>query len=167
MKDPASFEAKTNNLESSDRFRFLANTIPHKVWTSGPDGKATYYNQGWYDYTGIDEFYELRRSIWEVLHPEDLEVAKILYPRAIETCEGTELEHRFRRHDGMYRWHLTRFSPHRNEKGEIVIWVGTSTDIHEQKLAQQALQLSEAHFKALTFQNSLPIWLLSQYNSWQ
>ena len=161
MNDPASFEAKINNAESSDRFRFLANTIPHKVWTSGPDGKATYYNQGWYDYTGIGDFYALRRSIWEVLHPEDLEAGKILYPRAIETGEGTELEHRFRRYDGMYRWHLTRLSPHKNEKGEIVIWIGTSTDIHEQKLAQQALQLSEAHFKALTFHNSLPIWQMN------
>jgi len=150
----------TNNEQRGrdNRFRFLADAIPHKVWTSGPDGKATYYNQGWYDYVGIDSFSELRRNIWDVLHPEDREIALIRYPHALQTGEETELEHRFRRYDGVYHWHLTRFSPHRNEKGEIVVWVGTSTDIHEQKIIQQALQLSEAHFKALTFHNSLPIW---------
>ncbi len=143
---------------SDNRFRFLADAIPHKVWTSGPDGKATYYNQGWYDYTGIYNFAELRKNIWDILYPEDREAAETLYPRALQTGEETVVEHRFRRHDGVYRWHLTRFIPHRNEKGDIVVWVGTSTDIHEQKLAQQALQASEAHFKALTFYNSLPIW---------
>jgi len=166
LEDAGSFAVEaadlmwTNNeFPSSDnRFRFLADAIPHKVWTSGPDGKATYYNQVWYDYVGIDNFSELRKHIWEVLHPDDRKIAEIRYPHALQTGEETELEHRLRRYDGEYRWHLTRFNPHRNEKGEIVVWVGTSTDIHEQKIAQQTLQLSESHFRALTFYNSLPIW---------
>jgi len=166
MEDAGSFAVEVKDLMwtnnefrgSDNRFRFLADAIPHKVWTSGPDGKATYYNQGWYDYVGIHSFSELRKNIWDVLHPEDRKVAEIRYPHALQTGTETELEHRLRRHDGVYRWHLTRFSPHRDEKGEIVVWVGTSTDIHEQKIAQQTLQLSESHFKALTFHNSLPIW---------
>jgi len=168
-KDAASFAVEVNDLiwtnnefgGSDNRFRFLADAIPHKVWTSGPDGKATYYNQGWYDYAGIHTFAELRNNIWDILYPEDRKAAETLYPHAIQTGQETVIEHRFRRHDGVYRWHLTRFIPHRNEKGDIIVWVGTSTDIHEQKLAQQALQASEAHFKALTYHNSLPIWQMN------
>jgi len=169
IEEAESFAVETNDLiwtnnefgGSDNRFRFLADAIPHKVWTSGPDGRATYYNQGWYDYTGIHAFAELRKNIWDTLYPDDRKVAETLYPHAIQTGEETVLEHRFRRHDGVYRWHHTRFIPHRNEKGDIVVWVGTSTDIHEQKLARQALQASEAHFKALTFYNSLPIWQMN------
>ncbi|HZY39430.1 MAG TPA: PAS domain-containing sensor histidine kinase [Mucilaginibacter sp.] len=169
MKEAESFAVEVQDLiwtnnefgGNDNRFRFLADAIPHKVWTSGPDGKATYYNQGWYDYVGITTFAELRNNIWNVLHPDDLAIALVEYPDALQTGREKELEQRFRRHDGMYRWHLTRFSPHRNERGEIVVWVGTSTDIHEQKLARQALQASEAHFKALTFYNSLPIWQMN------
>ncbi len=168
-KDAASFAVEMNDLiwtnnefgGSDNRFRFLADAIPHKVWTSGPDGKATYYNQGWYDYAGIYNFAELRNNIWDILYPEDRKAAETLYPLAIQTGQETVIEHRFRRHDGVYRWHLTRFIPHRNENGDIIVWVGTSTDIHEQKLAQQALQASEAHFKALTYHNSLPIWQMN------
>jgi len=150
----------TNNEfgQSDNRFRFLADAIPHKVWTSGPDGNASYYNQGWYDYVGAQSFSELRRDIWDILHSDDRKIAEECYNNALQTGKGAELEHRFRRHDGLYRWHLTSFSPHRNEKGEIVAWVGTSSDIDEQKRSRQALQQSEAHFKALTFHNSLPIW---------
>lgn len=165
------FAAETNDLiwinnefgGSDNRYRFLADAIPHKVWTSGPDGKATYYNQGWYDYTGIKSFSELRRNIWDLLHPDDRAIAEIEYPDALQTGSEKELEQRFLRHDGMYRWHLTRFRPHRNEQGDIVVWVGTSTDIHELKLAQKALQASEAQFKALTFYNSLPIWQMDAH----
>jgi len=169
MEEAESFAVEANELVwtnnefggSDNRFRFLADAIPHKVWTSGPDGKATYYNQGWYDYMHIQNFAELRAKIWDILHPDDLAIAMVEYPQALATGREKQMEHRFRRHDGVYRWHLTRFIPHKNEKGDIVVWVGTSTDIHEQKLAQQALQASEAHFKALTFYNSLPIWQMN------
>jgi two-component system CheB/CheR fusion protein len=169
IEEAESFAVEANDLVwtnnafggSDNRFRFLADAIPHKVWTSGPDGRATYYNQGWYDYMNIHNFSELREKIWDILHPDDRAIAQVEYPAALETGQEKQMEHRFRRHDGVYRWHHTRFIPHRNEKGDIVVWVGTSTDIHEQKLAQQALQASEAHFKALTFYNSLPIWQMN------
>ncbi|MDB5145349.1 MAG: hypothetical protein JWQ66_4062 [Mucilaginibacter sp.] len=119
--------------ESGELFRFLADAIPHKIWTSGPDGHATYYNQGWYDYTGISGFEELRAQIWDILHPEDRAVAAITWPEAMKRGEGMELESRFRRHDGEYRWHLSRYSAHKDTQGNIQLWVGTSTDIHEQK----------------------------------
>ena len=136
-------EEIAHRKENESQFRFLADAIPHKLWTSGPDGRATYYNQGWYDYTGITDFEQLREQIWEVLHPVDRGVAAVQWPLAIQSGEAMELEHRFRRYDGMYRWHLTRFTAHKNEFGQTVLWVGTSTDIHEQKIAR--LRSAEAN----------------------
>jgi PAS domain S-box-containing protein len=123
--------------ESGELFRFLADAIPHKLWTSGPDGRVTYYNQGWYDYTGIFDFEELKVKVWDILHPEDRAKAEIEWPLAIQSGEGMETESRFRRHDGQYRWHLSRFKAHRDAAGNIQLWVGTSTDIHEQKENEQ------------------------------
>ncbi|HVV53932.1 MAG TPA: PAS domain S-box protein [Mucilaginibacter sp.] len=119
--------------ESEERFRFLLDAIPHKMWTSGPDGRATYYNQQWHDYTGIEGFEILREKIWDFIHPDDLVEAQILWPKAIKDGTEMEMEHRLLRYDGAYRWHLSRFTAHKREEGQVTLWVGTSTDIHEQK----------------------------------
>jgi PAS domain S-box-containing protein len=144
--------------ESEKRFSFLANAISHKVWTSRPDGRATYYNKGWYDYTGKTDFLELNKRIWEIIHPDDLETAKEVWTRAIKTGESVELEQRFMDIDGEYLWHLTRVHAHKEGEGNVIMWVGTSTNIHEQKVALEALKVSEEHFRALSNNNSLIIW---------
>ncbi|PTR00112.1 PAS domain S-box-containing protein [Mucilaginibacter yixingensis] len=123
--------------ESGELFRFLADAIPHKIWTANPQGQATYYNQGWYEYTGIRDFEELREKVWDILHPDDRPVAEAEWPKAMASGQGMQMESRFRRHDGTYRWHLSRFSAHRDAEGHIQLWVGTSTDIHEQKENEQ------------------------------
>ena len=107
--------------ESENRFRFLADAIPHKVWTSGPDGHATYYNKGWYDYTGKTEFKELNKRIWEIIHPDDLETAKVLWSKAVETGESQELEQRFMDINGEYLWHLTRVNAHKDADGKVIM----------------------------------------------
>lgn len=141
-----------------DRFRFITDSTPHKMWTSGPDGQATYYNKGWYDYTGASTFDELKVKIWEVLHPDERVQTAADWQAAISKGEDIELEQRLLRHDGAYLWHLTRVCVCRDKAGEVIMWVGSSTNIHEQKCAQEALKASEAHFKALANSNSLLIW---------
>lgn len=123
--------------ESGELFRFLADAIPHKMWTSNPEGRATYYNKGWYDYTGTTDFEELRSQVWDLIHPDDRKIAEVEWPKAMQSGQGIEMESRFRRHDGQYRWHLSRFSAHKDANGKIQLWVGTSTDIHEQKESEQ------------------------------
>ncbi|MDB5005145.1 MAG: hypothetical protein JWQ34_3370 [Mucilaginibacter sp.] len=123
--------------ESGELFRFLADAIPHKIWTSDPEGHATYYNQGWYDYTGVSDFEKLREHIWDILHPEDRAIAAVAWPEAIRRGEEMVVEQRLRRRDGEYRWHLSRYSAHKGADGKIQLWVGTSTDIHEQKQNEQ------------------------------
>lgn len=144
--------------EDEGRFRFLADAIPHKMWTSAPNGRATYYNKGWYDYTGATDFAQLNERIWQIIHPDDLEIAKTKWTQAVQTGESLELEQRFMGTDGEYLWHLTRVYAHKDENGGVIMWVGTSTSIHEQKKTLEALKISEEHFKALANNNSLIIW---------
>lgn len=120
--------------QSEQRFRFLLDAIPHKMWTSGPDGRATYYNQQWYDYTGIEGFENLREKVWGFIYPEDLAEAAKQWPHAVKTGIDMELEHRLQRYDGEYRWHLSRFTPFKDDRGQVTLWVGTSTDVHDRKI---------------------------------
>ncbi|QTE56104.1 PAS domain-containing sensor histidine kinase [Mucilaginibacter rubeus] len=158
---------KANNelLRKQNRFALIADAIPHKIWTSGPDGKATYYNKGWYDYTGASELEQLRQLIWGALHPDDLKPAMDTWEKALKNGEDVEIEQRFKRFDGAYLWHLTRVCACKDETGSVTMWVGSSTNIHEQKCAEEALRESEAQFKALTNSNSLLIWQTDEHGT--
>ncbi|HVS94247.1 MAG TPA: PAS domain S-box protein [Mucilaginibacter sp.] len=125
--------------QSEERFKFLLDAIPHKMWTSGPDGRATYYNKQWHDYTGVQGFENLREKIWSLIHPDDMAEAVEKWPKAIKTGEDMELEHRLKRFDGDYRWHLSRFSAYKDNNDQATLWVGTSTDIHDQKVYEMGL----------------------------
>ncbi len=127
--------------ESAERYAFLADTMPQIVWTSKPDGNLDYYNQAWFDYTGLT-LEETKDWGWgPVLHPDDLQSCIKRWTHSFTTGENYEIEYRFKRaSDGAYRWHLGRALPMRNEQGEIVQWVGTCTDIDDQKKLRGRLE---------------------------
>ncbi|MCA1555963.1 MAG: PAS domain S-box protein, partial [Acidobacteria bacterium] len=128
------------NAEASERYyRFLAESIPQIIWTARPDGFLDYFNQRWYDYTGMTRE-QSEGWGWEaVLHSDDVQPCVERWKQAIETGETYEIEYRFRRaSDGQYRWHLGRALPLRNEGGEIVKWFGTCTDIDDRKRGEEA-----------------------------
>ncbi|MBD1395500.1 PAS domain-containing sensor histidine kinase [Mucilaginibacter glaciei] len=127
--------------ESENRFRFLADSLAHKIWTCGPDGKANYYNKGWYDYLNAGTFEELHTAIWASIHPDDLQAAQSLWAKAVVTGDDLELEQRFKNAKGEYQWHLTRCCAHKNTAGEIVLWVGSCTNIQDQKVVQETADL--------------------------
>jgi PAS domain-containing protein len=81
-----------------------------------------------------------------VLHPDDLERCVLAWTRALEQGTEYEIEVRNRRHDGQYRWFLTRATPIRGADGRIIEWHGSTTDIHDRKLAEDALRESEERF---------------------
>jgi two-component system phosphate regulon sensor histidine kinase PhoR len=119
-------------LISREHFKLLANSIPQMTWTNLPNGEANFYNQQWYDYTGFNMLeINNRRSI--VVHPDDLAVTTEKFEHAIGSGDVFEVENRYKRADGTYRWHLNRAIPLRDELGKILFWVGTATDIQEQK----------------------------------
>src|SRR5450432_2435112 len=96
-------KAELLQKENEKIFRFLADAVPHKIWTSGPDGKANYYNKGWYDYSGVNSLDELKSIVWDMLHPEDRAIAATDFPKIIESGGEMETEQRLRHYDGQYR----------------------------------------------------------------
>jgi PAS domain S-box-containing protein len=128
-------------MQGADRYRFLADAMPQIVWTAKPDGSVEYNNKRWFDYTGMT-IERAADSGWkEVLHPDDLQNTLERWKEALTTACNYEAEYRFKRaSDGAYRWHIGRAFPLRNQDGEIIQWVGTSTDIDDQKRAHYELE---------------------------
>ena len=130
--------------ESEAKFRTMAETMPQMLWSCRPDGFHDYYNQRWYDFTGTSA-QNGRGLEWNgVLHAEDHDRAWTAWRRCLETGEAYEILYRLRHCSGEYRWALTRALPVRNESGQITRWMGTCTDIHDQKLAEQDLERQSA-----------------------
>ncbi len=124
-------------VESEQRFRTLADTMPQMVWSTLPDGYHDYYNARWYDYTGTPPGSTDGEGWNGMFHPEDQERAWKVWRHSLETGEPYYIEYRLRHHSGEYRWVLGRALPIRDPAGRIVRWFGTCTDIHENKLAQE------------------------------
>jgi PAS domain S-box-containing protein len=129
--------------ESEARFRFLAETIPSIVWTAAPDGTITYVNRRWLEYCGLTD--RQNPGSWSelVLHPEDHERATKAWAWHLKEGRDFEIEVRNRRHDGEYRWFVTRAVPFRDDAGRILSWFGITTDIHEQKEMEEALRQAD------------------------
>ncbi|HSU67445.1 MAG TPA: response regulator [Tepidisphaeraceae bacterium] len=137
--------AQAQQLESERKYQFLSDFIPHMVFTTDPQGSPTYFNRRWMDFTGLQPE-QGRDEGWKVLvHPDDLEQCVSIWRESV-AVEGTfEVEARLRRHDGVFRWHLIRAEPFRDDSGNITKWFGTCTDIEDQKRSADALHfLAEA-----------------------
>ena len=121
-------------------FKFVTDFMPQMVWSTSAEGFHDFYNKGWYDYTGLS-YEETKGEGWnQVVHPEDRERAWKVFQHSLETGDPYEIEYRFKRYDGSYRWFLGRALPFRDEEGRIVKWFGTCTDIHDQKIMNDILE---------------------------
>jgi PAS domain S-box-containing protein len=130
--------------ESEAQFRTFAQVAPNHVWTSRPDGYLDWFNDRVYEYSGAAPG-TLDGAAWAaIVHPDDLPGATPRWAQSLATGETYETEFRVRRADGAYRWHLVRALPIRAPGGEITRWVGSNTDIEDQKTTAQAL----AHLNA-------------------
>ncbi len=144
--------------ESEQRYRFLADAMPQIVWTGQPDGGLDYYNQRWYDYTGMT-FEQTKDWGWQpVLHPDDLQQCLERWTKAVHTGEIYETEYRFKKGEGgTYRWHLGRALPMKDSDGKIVLWAGTCTDIDDQKRTEEQIKKNIAQReRSATERNSSP-----------
>ena len=138
----AASEQRAVALKASEqRSRSLADAMPLVVWTARPDGAVDYFNQRWFDYTGLAEERALAWGWSDVLHPDDTQPTLERWNEALHTGALYEIEYRWKRaRDGAYRWHLGRGVPMRDQAGKIAYWVGTGTDIDDQKQAEIALR---------------------------
>lgn len=125
---------------SETRFRLLAEAMPQKVFTADPRGGVTYYNERWAHYTGLGE-QDLLGDAWHrIVHPDDLAPSVRAWRKAVETAAPFEIEQRFLRHDGAWRWHLSRALPLCDDAGRVTMWVGANTDVHDLKTTQERLR---------------------------
>jgi PAS domain S-box-containing protein len=125
--------------ESEAKFRTIANAMPQMVWSTLPDGYHDYFNDRWYEFTGVPYGSTDGEGWNDMFHPEDQERAWTAWRRSLSSGEPYEVEYRLRHHSGEYRWVLGRALPIRSDDDAIVRWMGTCTDIHDNKLAEGAL----------------------------
>ncbi|MCP2042667.1 PAS domain-containing protein [Pontibacter sp. HSC-36F09] len=118
--------------ESDARFHHLLEALPHMAWTASPKGKVLFFNENWYSYTGMRRGHT--HGWISVVHPEDSAMVLTSWHNAVASDTSFEIEYRIRHHlDGSYRWFLERGLPMRDANGNITLWIGTYTDIDDQK----------------------------------
>ena len=143
--------------ESEAQFRTLAEAMPNHVWTSTPDGSLDWFNSQVYAYSGASPG-DLDGVGWgSIVHPDDMASTAARWAAALDAGSVYEAEFRLLRADGVWRWHIARAVAVRAEDGKIMRWIGTNTDIDDQKAATDALadlnatleqQVNEAHHRA-------------------
>lgn len=126
--------------ESEDRFRSLAEALPNHVWTASAAGKLDWCNIQMSRYFGTDDFKVHEDLIRFMLHPEDADRVRAAWQEALVTGNLFESDSRLRHFNDGYRWFITRAVPVHNAEGEIVRWVGTNTDIEDQKKTESRLE---------------------------
>jgi len=123
--------------KSEARFRTFAQAMPNQVWSADARGQLDWFNEKIHEYSGC-RHQDLVGDGWgRMVHPGDLHAVRTRWTEAVATGMVFEAEVRLRRHDGIYRWHLNRAVPLRAESGMVEGWIGTNTDIEEQKTTAQ------------------------------
>jgi len=130
----------TERKQEEKRIKSMVDALPLMAWTAKPDGALYYFNRRWYEYTGQTPE-EAAGNGWANTMPPDTEEGVFArWHYSLTHKVPYEVECRYRRHDGEYRWHIARAEPIKNEAGELLYWLGTSTDIHDQKSLSDQLE---------------------------
>jgi len=128
----------------------LLQHLPVSAWTLAPDGTPDFVNRVWLEFSGQSlEFVRSHPEAWmTAVHPDDREVASRTFWDGVRAGRGFAFETRsLRAQDGTYRWHLQQAVVMRDAEGIVLKFVGTTTDIDDQKRAEEALRASEASLR--------------------
>jgi PAS domain S-box-containing protein len=126
-------------LEKS-QLEAMVDAIPLMAFIGKPDGTVKFYNKRWRKYVNGDS----EKAIKEAhlyYHPDDKISIIKKFKEALNAGTEFHSEHRLKQHDGMYRWHFIRAVPMRNSRNEIQFWIGTATDIHDQRSSKEELEI--------------------------
>ena len=126
--------------ESEERYKFLAENLPVQIWTSLPDGQLDYVTEQTARSFGLTVADILRDGWKDVVHPGDLGLAVERWTHALSTGVPYAVEFRLKLADGSYAWHLARAVAQRDDKGAIRRWLGTNTNIEEQREERRRVQ---------------------------
>ena len=127
--------------EGEERYRVLTDWLPLIIWTAQASGLIDYVNQSWLKYSGQTWEEAFNGTLAAIIYPDDLAQCLAEWHNSIQTTQPYQTEYRLRRADGSYRWHLARALPIRDESGQVISWVGSCTDIDDQKRAEARLDL--------------------------
>ncbi|MDB5326923.1 MAG: hypothetical protein JWM57_2492 [Phycisphaerales bacterium] len=156
--------------ESESRFRQLADSLPQIVWEANAAGQIDYYNRRWYEYTGLAELDGPLAEAYQLpaIHPDDLHHTSRQWMEAVKAGRPHLHETRLRNGaTGIYRWHLIRSVPVRNEKGQIIRWFGTNTDIDDLKRTEERAkdqQNALAHMERIRTMGQMAAGLAHELN---
>ncbi|MCB2409125.1 PAS domain S-box protein [Hymenobacter lucidus] len=130
--------------ENQERTRFILESLPVLIWTATPDGQRDFFNHRWLSLTGKEADEVMGMQWLDSVHPDDRSAVTRIWQESVMQGSVYQVEYRLRRHDGQYRWVLVRAMPRRAASGEIMMWVGCGTDIHDQKqMVQELLEANE------------------------
>lgn len=153
--------AERNLIVSEGRFRTITEAAPALVWVcSAPDGANIFFSQKWYEFTGQTREEAAGYGWTNATHPEDWERIAPYWQQCQQTGEPYQGEVRYRRHDGEWRWFNFRALPLRTSSGSIESWYGISIEIHDEKIAKEALRESQMRMTML-FQHAQNAILLA------
>lgn len=145
---------------SENLLRTIIDSLPVQTFTALPTtGALTWVNSKFLIYRGQEQ-HQVLQGPWDAMHPDDREGYLEQWNKSLRTGQQLQKKVRLRRFDDCYRWFYVRVAPLKNKRQQIVHWIGTNMDFHEQHLAeinaarQQETAASEAKYRALA--NSSP-----------
>jgi PAS domain S-box-containing protein len=145
QRDDALRRSEARLAEARRDLQSMVDTIPVFIAAYEPDGTRTFVNRRWQDYMGLTsaEATGPDAKVFPHFHPDDAEMNDRVWRASRATGEPLSIEVRVRRADGQHRWHTSQRVPLRDENGNIVRWYSVGIDIHDQKVAEDALRRSE------------------------
>lgn len=130
----------TERRQKSYRVKAILESLPNIAWTADENGNVNYYNQGWFNFTGKAPAEGMGEGWISIIHESDLPLLVARWHDAIKGKAVFQHAARFRRANGEYRWHLSKATPIFSKNNDLEMWVGTSTDVHDQVVANEELE---------------------------
>ena len=150
---------------SEEELRTLAESVPHHVWVTDADGRFNWFNSRIYEFVGLPRDARLNGEWEQIVHPDDVEPMLEAWNAALSSHTVFEHAYRMQNVEGQYRWHLARAVPTRDATGAVIRWIGTNTDIHDQRTSADSLRERNESLEqrvALRTQERDQIWNVSR-----
>lgn len=154
-KLPDKYQSESNlfNKKILDQF-------PNPIWLSGIDGKCSFFNKGWLEFTGRTIEEEIGDGWAEGVHPEDLERCFNTYMHAFNERNSFAMEYRLMHNNGRYRWILDNGSPIYEENGDFAGYIGTCYDIHDARQLEDEVNSLTQEYETIFNGTQDPMFLI-------